>query len=478
MKGHVPTPPKIVDLMVSKLFEARKPVPTDTLLDPGCGEGAFIEGVLKYCRAHGLAPPKITGVETNPTLVDESKERLRGAKEVKLLLADFLLHPLQQVDFVVGNPPYVPITGLSEDERRRYRAGYATAVERFDLYLLFFERSLKLLAPNGRLSLITPEKFEYVHSAAPLRRMLGNYMVEEVDHVSEDTFPRLVTYPTITTLTNQVPSRSHTTLVKTRDGKTVRVRLPIDGSSWNPAINETPTLVTSEFTLEDLCLRVSCGIATGADAMYVHPESTLPALLKDFAYPTLAGRQLGPYGPSEIHTSNVMLIPYDLDGNLLTEGKMGPLLTFLSRPDIARHLKERTCVTLGGREWYRFHDNAPLRDILRPKILCKDITSSPHFWADREGKVVPRHTVYYIVPKEGVDLEELLTYLNSEESITWLKANCQRAANGFFRVQSTILKTLPVPLRLLPPSARRHKIATKPVTQVITRNTRQTLITE
>ena len=75
----------------------------------------------------------------------------------------------------------------------------------------------------------------------------------------------------------------------------------------------------------------------------------------------------------------------------------------VSRPDIARHLKERTCVTFGGRQWYRLHDNAPLRDILCPKILGKDITQEPHFWADREGTLVPRHTVYYMVPKDGGD---------------------------------------------------------------------------
>ena len=45
-----------------------------------------------------------------------------------------------QFECVVGNPPYVPIERLDGDEKRRYRAEFATAIERFDLYLLFFER--------------------------------------------------------------------------------------------------------------------------------------------------------------------------------------------------------------------------------------------------------------------------------------------------------------------------------------------------
>ena len=165
-------------------------------------------------------------------------------------VADFLFHSLPEFDYVIGNPPYVPITGLSLEERRRYRANYATAVERFDLYLLFFERSLKLLAPNGRLCLITPEKFEYVHSATPLRRLLGNYAVEEVDHVPEDTFPGLVTYPTITTVVGRPPAKGYETHITLRDRKTVKVQLPKDGSSWNPVINQSGTSEPSAFTLK------------------------------------------------------------------------------------------------------------------------------------------------------------------------------------------------------------------------------------
>jgi adenine-specific DNA-methyltransferase len=73
----------------------------------------------------------------------------------------------------------VPITGLSEDERRSYRQRYTTATGRFDLYLLFFEQALRLLKPGGRLVFITPEKFLYVRTAEPLRRALGAVAVEE-----------------------------------------------------------------------------------------------------------------------------------------------------------------------------------------------------------------------------------------------------------------------------------------------------------
>jgi hypothetical protein len=77
------------------------------------------------------------------------------------------------------------------------RKRYTTAVGRFDLYLLYFERALSLLHPSGRLVFITPEKFLYVETAAPLRRLLASHGIDEIRMVDENTFPNLTTYPTI-----------------------------------------------------------------------------------------------------------------------------------------------------------------------------------------------------------------------------------------------------------------------------------------
>ena len=43
MKGFVPTPDNIVDIMVEKLFNSVNVTQGDAVLDPGCGTGAFIE---------------------------------------------------------------------------------------------------------------------------------------------------------------------------------------------------------------------------------------------------------------------------------------------------------------------------------------------------------------------------------------------------------------------------------------------------
>jgi tRNA1(Val) A37 N6-methylase TrmN6 len=188
--------------MVGRLFRGRPPKPSDDVLEPGCGTGAFIGGIVRWCEEHRKDVPHLVGVESDPRLAGEAKEAFRGRHEVETRQRDFLPQPTERFNFVIGNPPYVSILGLTESEKQDFRATYETAQGRFDLYLLFFERALKILKPEGRMVFITPEKFLYVDTAAPLRRLLSMFQIDEIKLVDEQAFAGLVTYPTITTLVN------------------------------------------------------------------------------------------------------------------------------------------------------------------------------------------------------------------------------------------------------------------------------------
>lgn len=442
MKGFVPTPPDLVDAMVDKLFRQRPPSADDRLLDPGCGTGAFIDGVLRWCRRHCAPIPHIVGVEADTQLLSIARQRLASLEGISLRNEDFLVTKQDQYDFIVGNPPYVPITGLSIEERERYRASFATATGRFDLYLLFFEQGLRLLKPAGRLVFVTPEKFLYVQTAVPLRKRLCQFAIEEIELVDEEAFHGFVTYPTVTTI-NGSPTAVATRVVR-RDGSVRSVRLPHSGQSWAPMLNGD-SLGSPRSTLAAVCKRISCGVATGADDVYVVPNSELTDRLRPFAFPTLAGREIR--NSSTLASTKSMLVPYDRNGRLLSESELDGLGDYLRSPVRMSRLLKRTCVV--RKPWYAFHENPPLQDILVPKIVCKDISSTPRFFLDERGAILPRHSVYYLIPRYSEDLYDLCDYLNSPEATQWLESHCQRATNGFFRLQSHVLKQMPIPERFL-----------------------------
>jgi hypothetical protein len=217
------------------------------------------------------------------------------------------------------------------------------------------------------------------------------------------------------------------------------VALPTDGASVVAAVRGQAPIETGGRTLGDVTCRVSCGVATGADRVFVRAANGLTEALRPFAYPTVSGRQLTPGRP--IETPDVMLVPYDEDGDLLPVEVLGAL-----GDDLRRHeaqLLKRTCAR--RKPWYAFHETPPLPDILRPKLLCKDIAQEPLFWIDRSGEVVPRHSVYYVVPECPGDLDALAEVLNAEATACWLQAHAQPAANGYYRLQSAVLKRIPVP---------------------------------
>jgi adenine-specific DNA-methyltransferase len=121
---------------------------------------------------------------------------------------------------------------------------------------------------------------------------------------------------------------------------------------------------------------------------------------------------------------------------------MKSLAGYLEQPATRQRLEARTCVE--RKPWYAFHETPPLAELLQPKLVCKDIAKEPWFWVDEGGDIVPLHSTYYIVPATTALLRPLAEYLNSQPVRAWLSANSQRAANGYVRMQSTVLKRLPV----------------------------------
>jgi len=425
--------------MVDKLFKNQKPSQLSSILDPGCGPGDFIDGILRWCHKHEIQIPNITGVELNPKHVKKACEKYQNYECIQIQERDFLLQKGQLYDYIIGNPPYVPITELTKEEKELYRPLFKTARERFDLYLLFFEKAISSLKEGGRLVFVTPEKFTYVKTAKPLRILLKSKYVKELELLDESSFPDLITYPTITTFVNSQMNNS--TRIITRDGENKEVKLSSDGTSWLPSFYGN-VVIEGNCKLKDVCLRISPGVATGADKIFIRRNEDIPPELRPHAYRTISGRQLF-YDQPLIETTDIMLIPYTVNRELIDISELGSFADYLLESENKKRLEERTCTE--RKPWYAFHETPPLDDILQPKILCKDITLKPDFWIDREGTIVPRHTVYYLIPKNPEKMDEIVAYLKSDDVIGWFFSNCQRAHNGFIRLQSNILKELPIP---------------------------------
>ncbi|MCY7353264.1 MAG: Eco57I restriction-modification methylase domain-containing protein [Cytophagaceae bacterium] len=113
-------------------------------------------------------------------------------------------------DVVVGNPPYLGGRDWKEEFGRRYdyfANQYEVADYQFDMYVLFWERSVKLTASQGYISLITPNTWLNNQSNLKLRTFIlrETQVCEIADYSDVPVFPDAVVLPVVTTLKRSLP---------------------------------------------------------------------------------------------------------------------------------------------------------------------------------------------------------------------------------------------------------------------------------
>lgn len=78
---------------------------------------------------------------------------------------------VENFHIVIGNPPYVNIEKVDKAVKSEI-SRYKTAYQKYDLYVLFYERGLEILCENGILSFITSNKFLTQNYGLLLRKEL------------------------------------------------------------------------------------------------------------------------------------------------------------------------------------------------------------------------------------------------------------------------------------------------------------------
>lgn len=209
------TAPKTGDKMVEKLFHNQLPDPDSRVLIPGCGSGNLIAAINRYCNTHSTAFPAITAIDINNIVLEEAKDRFTDREifsHIDFLNRDFLLNvsDLGHFDYIVGNPPYMNWETIPESKQEAYAYRFETIARGeprsiADMYMTFFEQSLRLFKDTGRLVFVTPDDFtEPSSTPSPLAEILQDYTVEfEPLPVN---FPDIDLSTVITTVTQRADS--------------------------------------------------------------------------------------------------------------------------------------------------------------------------------------------------------------------------------------------------------------------------------
>ena len=230
--GHFYTSGEIVASMLDGVGFAGRACLTERLIDPACGAGAFLieatRRVLAEADETGLSPAEsyaavqraVHGLDLNPLgiLLSEAALALLLAQRITALPDDTELQPLHlyvtdslragelraeaHADvaedikarageyesgfaYVVANPPYAkwPSRLMTPEQARRFSA---TTYGHPNLYGLFLQVGVELLADGGRLAFIHPKSFV----SGLYFRNLRQFLKREVDLQRFDTFEK------------------------------------------------------------------------------------------------------------------------------------------------------------------------------------------------------------------------------------------------------------------------------------------------
>lgn len=190
LRGGYYTPKAIVEYITNWAIRSK----TDTVLEPSCGDGVFIETACSKLRNIGCHENKIVeqvfGVEIDST--EAKKASIYPAKVINEDFFTFYRSNDVRYDVVVGNPPFIRYQNFSEEYRKiafELMQGHGFRPNRLtNIWLPFLVLSCKALKDDGRIGMVIPAELFQVDYAAEAR----NFLSEFFDRLTIITFKELV----------------------------------------------------------------------------------------------------------------------------------------------------------------------------------------------------------------------------------------------------------------------------------------------
>ncbi|MCA2001577.1 MAG: BREX-1 system adenine-specific DNA-methyltransferase PglX, partial [Chloroflexi bacterium] len=385
-------------------------------------------------------------------------------------------------DAVIGNPPYIRIQAMQEwapNQVEFFKRKYAAASKgNYDIYVVFIEKALELLNPQGEMGFILPHKFFNAQYGEPARELIarGRHISKIVHFGDQQIFHGATTYTCLLFLNKKNQAEFEFTKVSDLEGwrshQTSQVSGAINAATvtaaeWNFTVGKGAALFEKlrqmPVKLGDIADRMAQGIRTSANEVYVVDfVSETGELVTVFSKQLnqnikiernilssfLQGREIKRY--QVLPSGKMVIIPYSLKGGkavLISAEQMkkeqpNALDYFLRNKDF---LEGRENGKMRGNQWYAYVYPKNIELMKQEKILIPDIADRSQFAFDANGDYVFA-SGYGITIKKNlqISIKYVLGLLNSKLLEFYLKHVSTPLRGGFFRFFTQFLEILPI----------------------------------
>lgn len=384
-------------------------------------------------------------------------------------------------DCVIGNPPYVRMQTMNKQDIEYYKKTYQSAdYGNYDMYILFIEKSLKLLNDKGIMGMILPHKFFQANYGEAIRKLISsNKFLQQInDFTTNQVFDNATTYTCLLFLAkNKIDKFRYQ---KIELGKVPAKELMrenfeliesdnLNKEKWNFGSlknqNVLNKIIKGNNTFGHYASKIFKGSSTGNDNIYLldlvqrkkktsivytkQLEKNIEIeneLLKNFAY----GSDLRKY---YLNDSNVLLLfPYAKKDGKTTLIDIGILkekypLTFEYFINLKNELKKRK-IEVDSNNFYKYSAARNLNEYDQRKIMIPDILVENRVSIDETGLIFHGpavHSVVFNVNQANYDELYFLGILNSGIFWFFIKNTSTALRGDAYRLIPEFIEPFPIP---------------------------------
>ena len=467
--GLVLTKPLVVDVMLDRIgYIPSTDLSKKVVIEPAAGDGAFAIAIIDrlfessknfdFSFQKALSNVKLYEIDSKMSelLTNRIQSRL---VELSVILpktmiqtTDFLLAESVPCDIVIGNPPYVRHENIPEKEKSIYRQIFRTFTHRSDLYIAFYEKSLRILNENGILSFICSNRWLKNQYGQNLRELIGlHYALEEIIDI-EGTCPfeeDVIAYPAITTIrkSNKKLKGNYYRIHHIDDlnkidhsitpSRTLNTRVAKNWFSYISNGNRHEKYLDS---IENQGFKIGIGVATGSDKVFIRDDFH-HIVENELLLPLLISRDLR---DNKLNWSGKFILnPFAENGELIDLEQYPKAKKYFysqRKTLLKRHVSKKN-----PKKWYKTIDRITTDLTKQDKIILPDISGNTHLFID-QGNYYPHHNLYYITGRSYDKLVLLAAILMSDFVKSQLCELGNKMNGGYPRWQSQNLKKLRVPI--------------------------------
>ena len=387
-------------------------------------------------------------------------------------------------NIIIGNPPYLRVQGIDKEVSTQYKKEFKSATGSYDLYVLFVEKGLSLLAENGVLNYIMPHKWINSSFGKGLREISSDKVSKFISFgayqvFNASTYTSLVWFKNAKVETLEYVESDRDLL----DNKALEKYLfGLKGDDYtkikNNELSSDSWIFTDKQTYEileklkkqplrvsDVFEKIFQGIATSKDSVYFLKDCRYENDLvigfsdelekeiqieKGLVKPLLKGGDVHRY--EKLQSDKVVIFPYalkDEKATLYTEEEIKEKF-----PNGYAYLKACEDI-LRGREkgrfdidgaWFQFGRKQGVIQN-KEKLIQPDISLGGNYAYDNKGEYYSTATLYGYIKYSHIkeSYKFYMAILNSKLFWWFLKNTGTTLTNNYFRFKTNYINPFPLP---------------------------------